>query len=326
MLIFNKNRECMMMEKSAGFFNNFRSMFDKIFSVRIVDEHIVIRILGLKFCKKYPWKYEFEEVKEYGLTTEKRNPKVIVSLTTFPGRIDTVYKTISTLLTQSVKPDELILWLAEEQFPDKQLPDNLTRLQKFGLTIRWCEDIRSFKKLIPTLKEHPNDIIITTDDDYYYDKNLIKTLLEEHEKHPDCIIGGRAMLLVKKRNQKFKLIRRSYIYDNTYLPSYLNPFIGFAGVLYPPHVLHNDVFDKDTFMKIIPTNDDAWFWLNAVRNKTRFVPCKDSYKLKFYTVENSQNIGLYKINGKNSVVGIGGEEAVNMFLELYPDLRELLLK
>ena len=238
MLIFNKNRECMMMEKSAGFFNNFRSMFDKIFSVRIVDEHIVIRILGLKFCKKYPWKYEFEEVKEYGLTTEKRNPKVIVSLTTFPGRIDTVYKTISTLLTQSVKPDELILWLAEEQFPDKQLPDNLTRLQNFGLTIRWCEDIRSFKKLIPTLKEHPNDIIITTDDDYYYDKNLIKTLLEEHEKHPDCIIGGRAMLLVKKRNQKFKLIRRSYIYDNTYLPSYLNPFIGFAGVLYPPHVLH----------------------------------------------------------------------------------------
>ena len=77
-------------------------------------------------------------------------------------------------------------------------------------------------------------------------------------------------------------------------------------------------------MKIIPTNDDAWFWLNAVRKGTKFVPCKDSYKLKFYTIENSQNIGLYKLNGKNSEVGIGGEGAVNMFLEMYPEIREPL--
>lgn len=312
------------MKETTGLWNNFRSVLDKLFSVRIVDEHIVMRLFGLKFCKKYPWRYEFQEVTEYGLTTEKRSPKVIVSLTTFPGRINIVYKTISTLLTQTVKPDEVILWLAEEQFPTKELPESLTRLQKFGLTIKWCEDIRSFKKLIPTLKENPNDIIITTDDDYYYDKDLIKTLLEEHQKYPDCIIGGRAMLLVRQRNKKFKLIRRSYIYDDTYLPSYLNPFIGFAGVLYPPHVLHDDIFDKDTFMKIIPTNDDAWFWLNAVRKGTKFVPCKDSYKLKFYTIENSQNIGLYKLNGKNSEVGIGGEGAVNMFLEMYPEIREPL--
>ena len=312
------------MKKSVGFINNLRSKIDKLFSLRIVDEHIVIRFLGLKFCKKYNWKYEFKEVTEYGLNKEKRNPRIIISLTTFPGRINSVYKTISTLLAQSVKPDELILWLAEEQFPTKELPENLTRLQQFGLTIKWCEDIRSFKKLIPTLKEFPDDIIITTDDDYYYDKDLIKTLLEEHEKYPECIIGGRAMLLVKKKNKKFKLIRRSYIYDNTYLPSYLNPFIGFSGVLYPPHALKNEVFDKDTFMKIIPTNDDAWFWLNAVRNGTKFVPCKNSYKLRYYTVENSQEIGLYKLNGKNSVVGMGGEEAVNMFLEIYPDLKEIL--
>ena len=188
------------MKETTGLWNNFRSGLDKLFSVRIVDEHIVMRLFGLKFCKKYPWRYEFQEVTEYGLTTEKRNPKVIVSLTTFPGRINIVYKTISTLLTQTVKPDEVILWLAEEQFPTKELPENLTRLQKFGLTIKWCEDIRSFKKLIPTLKENPNDIIITTDDDYYYDKDLIKTLLEEHQKYPDCIIGGRAMLLVLQRN------------------------------------------------------------------------------------------------------------------------------
>lgn len=313
-----------MNKDSTGILNNIRSRLDTLFSVRVVDNHYVIRLFGLKFCKKFPYKYDFQEVTECGVTIEKRDPKIIVSLTTFPGRINIVYKTVSTLLQQSVKPDEVVLWLAEEQFPTKELPENLTRLQQFGLTIKWCDDTRSFKKLIPSLVEYPNDIIITVDDDYYYDKDLIKTLLEENSKHPDCIIGGRAMLLVRRPNGNYKLIRRSYIYDDTYLPSFLNPFIGFSGVLYPPHSLHKDVLDKSKFMELIPTNDDAWFWLHGVRNRTKFVPCKDSYKLKYYTIENSQETGLYQVNGANSQTGIGGEGAVNMFLGIYPDLRKIM--
>lgn len=309
---------------TIGFLQELRSKLDVMFSVRKVDDHLIIRLFGVKFCKKFPVKVEFEEVNEYGLTIEKRNPKVIVSLTTFPARINMVYKTISTLLQQTEKPDELILWLADSQFPNRELPENLTRLQEFGLTIKWCEDIRSYKKLIPTLAEYPDDIIITVDDDYYYDKNLIKTLLEEHSKNPDCIIGGRSMLIVLKP-KRHKLIRRSYIYDKTYLPSYLNPFIGYSGVLYPPHCLHNEVMDKSKFMEIIPTNDDAWFWINAVRNRTKFVPAKEGYKLNYYTIENSQDIGLYQVNGDNSTKGIGGEDAANMFLrELYPEAYQII--
>lgn len=310
-----------MSKNSVGFLRNLRSKIDPIFSVRIVDDHYVIRVAGLKFCKKFPYKYEFKEVNKTGITTEKRNPRVIISLTTFPARINVVYKTISTLMQQTVKADEIILQLADSQFPNRELPDNLIRLCDFGLTIKWCEDTRSYKKLIPTLAEYPEDIIITVDDDYYYDKDLVKTLLEEHDKHPNCIIGGRAMQLVSRKNNKYKLKRRSYIYDDSYLPSFLNPFIGFGGVLYPPHSLHNDVFDKDKFMKIIPTNDDAWFWINAVRNGTKFVPCKNGYHLKYYTIENSQNVGLYQVNGNNSTNGIGGEEAASMFLDMYPEAR-----
>ena len=302
---------------------NLKSFLDKLFSIRIVDEHYVIRLLGMKFCKKFPYEYEYKDAQSSGITTEKRTPRVIVSLTTFPARINIVHKTISTILEQTVKPDEVVLWLAEEQFPSKELPQTLTRLQEFGLSIKWCDDIKSFKKLVPSLKEYPDDIIITVDDDYYYDENLIKTLLEEHKKYPDCIISSRAMRIVLHKNRKHTLIRRSYVYDNTYLPSYKNFFIGFGGVLYPPHCLHKDVTNKDMFTKIIPTNDDAWFWLNAVRNKTKIVPCKDGYKLKFYTIENSQEIGLYKINCNNSTRGITGEEAVNMFMgKMFPEIKD----
>lgn len=56
-----------------------------------------------------------------GVTSVKRKQKIVVSLTSYPARIDTVWLTIETLLRQSMKPDELILWLADEQFPSKDL-------------------------------------------------------------------------------------------------------------------------------------------------------------------------------------------------------------
>lgn len=303
------------------FINNLKSFIDSLFSYRQVDEHKVVRLLGLKFCKKVNVDVNFIPVSEYGLTTEKRTPKVILSLTTYPGRINTVYKTISTLLTQTVKPDELILWLADSQFPDKEIPESLLSLQKYGLTIKWCDDIRSYKKLIPSLREYPEDIIITVDDDYYYPSTLVETLLKEHNRYPNCIIGGRAMIL-KGGYGKLKLKRRSYVYDSTYLPSYRNFFIGFGGVLYPPHSLSEEVLDQDKFMKIIPTNDDAWFWINAVRKGTKFVPVHDSYKLAYYLVEGTQETGLYKLNMEKSIQGLCGQDAANMFMNMYEDGRK----
>jgi hypothetical protein len=72
---------------------------------------------------------------------------------------------------QTYKPDKIILWLAKSQFPNKEndLPIKVTELVNYGLSIMWVDkDIKSYKKLIPTLKLYPNDIIITADDDLYY--------------------------------------------------------------------------------------------------------------------------------------------------------------
>ena len=311
--------------KTVGFWQNLKSKILYLFSYQEVDEHIVIKVFGIKICLKYKYNIKLMPLSDSGITKEKRFPKIIVSLTTYPGRIDIVHKTIITLLQQTMKPDEVILWLAEEQFPDKKLPKSLTDLEQYGLSIRWCNDIRSYKKLIPTLKEYPQDIIITFDDDYYYDKNTVKNLYEEYLNYPNCVIGTRAMRLVPdKKCHRFNLIRRSYIYDDTYLPSYLNTTIGFGGVLYPPCALSEDVLDEDKFMSVIPTNDDIWFWANAVKNGTKIVAMKNGYKIKHFPLENSQTTGLWQINGFDPINGINGDVACNMFYNMYPEVKEKL--
>ncbi|MDR1614865.1 MAG: glycosyltransferase, partial [Campylobacteraceae bacterium] len=91
----------------------------------------------------------------------KNDAELIVSLTSYPARIKTVHKTIETLLSQSHKADKVILWLTYEEFPNKEkdLPKELINLTKSGLSIFWCENLKPYNKLIPTLKEYPNSII-----------------------------------------------------------------------------------------------------------------------------------------------------------------------
>ena len=54
--------------------------------------------------------------KRSGIVKKSRQQKVVVSLTSYPKRIGTVWITIETLLRQNVKPDVIILWLAKSQF------------------------------------------------------------------------------------------------------------------------------------------------------------------------------------------------------------------
>ena len=232
----------------------------------------------------------------WGLTKEKREEKIIVSLTSYPGRIHLVHKTIETLLQQTVKPDMVILWLAESQFPKKNhdLPKELLRLKKNGLTIDWCEDIRSYKKLIPTLRKYPEDVIVTADDDAYYDTRWLEKLWKSYQIYGDKYIHCH------------RITRFCYVDNHWYissagkikytLPTFLHKLVGLGGVLYPPHVLHEDVLDKDKFMNIAPTNDDIWFWAMAVLRGTRIHSIEGAMPIP-KSVEGSQDNGsLTNIN------------------------------
>ena len=86
--------------------------------------------------------YEKHPSNRYGLNRKPRKQRVIVSFTSYPKRIGDVWLVVETLLRQSMKPDAVILWLAESQFPGRldDLPKRLVAQQERGLTIRFCDD------------------------------------------------------------------------------------------------------------------------------------------------------------------------------------------
>jgi len=251
-------------------------VFKKIFSVKNFDGHCIINIFGIKIAIKNKAKFDYKPAMEYGITREKRATQIIVSLTSFPARIKTTHLAINTLLRQTFKPDRIILWLAEEQFINKEadLPKEILDLKDFGLELRWTQDIKSYKKLIPALKEFPQDIIVTADDDIYYEEDWLESIYKKYTEYPDCIVcqrprrlelvGDKIKVLTSRKSEKLDLSK----------PDYFNQMLGGAGCLYPPNSLHKDVFDIDKIFRLLPTNDDVYFWAMAVLNGTKIAVAK----------------------------------------------------
>lgn len=292
----------------------------KIFFYKELDSHIYLNLFGLHFSFKKTKNFTYKEANEFGLTEIKRNPQIIVSLTSFPARINIVHKAINCLLRQTLKPDKLILWLGYNQFPQKEedLPETLLKLKEYGLEIRWCEDLKSYKKLIPTLKEYPNDIIVTADDDLYYQEDWLESLHNEYLKNPENIYTRRATGIFKIGNF-FRIIPH---YDNTnFRACYNNQIMGGAGTLYPPNSLNKDILNVEKIKNLIPTYDDIYFWAMAITNNTKIGLVKNN-DLNLYTIENSQTTALCKINGNNSEMS--DIDAFRIIFKEYPDIIEKL--
>lgn len=116
------------------------------------------RMLGVAANVLYPVYCAWSPLPKQKTT---QGEKMVVSLTTFPLRIGKVYLTIQSILRQSRPADRVLLWLSKEEFPEEaQLPENLLRLKERGLDIRFCDNIRSFKKVFYTAQEFENDVML----------------------------------------------------------------------------------------------------------------------------------------------------------------------
>lgn len=203
------------------------------------------RVLGRIANYTYPVYCNFNKIKlNSNYASKICHHKVIVSLTSFPARIDKVYLCINSLLRQSFKADKVILWLADTQFPDGTgVPRNLLDLVGKDFEIRYCKDLRSYKKVFYTAQEFKEDIIITVDDDTLYPESWLLDLIKTYIKYPNCVCCYRAHKMVLNGEVITPYSDWIGLSPDEMGPDMLLVPIGVGGVLYPPKYFDNVDFD-----------------------------------------------------------------------------------
>ena len=253
-----------------------------------------------------------------------KQKKVIVSLTSFPAAIPYAKVAINSILEGNTLPDKVVLYLTFSQFKDNKIPLELKALANNNplFEIRdYSEDIRSYRKLIPALKDFPNDIIVTVDDDVRYHKNMLRDLIYLHKQIPDVIIANRAKKIkLNTPYRQWKKYRWYHFFKNRLHFSFKNIQTGVGGVLYPPNSLNQEMIDSDIFKKIAATTDDIWFWAAAIANGTYILPFPFGKYNKPIGLNKPKKLSLKTVNFKTGtdLNRIGLEK----ILEKYSAIRE----
>lgn len=234
-----------------------------------------------------------------------KQKKVIVSLTSFPAAIPYAKDAVKSILAGNTLPDKVVLYLTFSQFKDSKIPIELMALannnQLFEIR-NYNEDIRSYRKLIPALKDFPNDIIVTVDDDVKYHKNMLRDLLYLHKQIPEVIIANRAKKIkLNAPYRKWKKYRWYHFLFNKIHYSFKNIQTGVGGVLYPPNSLSEEMLNSNIFKEIAPTNDDIWFWAAAVAKGTYVVSFPYGKHNKPRGLRKPKDLSLKTVNFKKGM-------------------------
>lgn len=219
---------------------------------------------------------------------------LIVSLTSYPARFATLHLTLRPLLAQDVAPDRVILWIAHDDAV--LIPDEVRALMLHGLDIRECDDIKSYKKLIPAITAFPNAFIATADDDLYYPPGWLGEMVDAWLVEP-AIVCRRAHRLVRSADGSIApyLQWQADVQDERarHPSTDILPTSG-GGVLYPPRSLHPRITDRAAFERLCPDGDDLWFYWCARMAGTPVR--KVGGRMKLITWAGSQGESLWSDN------------------------------
>ena len=204
---------------------------------------------------------------------------IVVSLTSYGRRVKaSAPYTIYWLFKQKKRPSRIILWLDEVCWNENNLPSEIKFLKCHGLEVRFCKDIKSYKKLIYTLAICRKSKIVTIDDDVLYYRNLIRELSIKSFMYPYAVIAMRYHQPAWNVKGKSLLPYRKWKLADESMKHKYPMATGVGGVLYPPHCFNDEVMNEEVFMKICPTADDVWFWCMAIFSGTKIVGIgKDMY-------------------------------------------------
>ena len=168
--------------------------------VRLIGDHYDHRIVerARQLSHSVPPGRDFSEPSPGGASAAPQGsvaaatPRVIVSFTTLPSRIDRIGPMVASLRAQTRAPDEIRLCLPPASVRESAAYVVPPWLAGARVTIvRTARDWGSATKLLPCLVEggHPDDVIVTVDDDVVYEPHLVEDLLAASRAHPDGVVS-----------------------------------------------------------------------------------------------------------------------------------------
>ncbi len=232
----------------------------------------------------------------------KKQERIIVTMTSFPGRINRLWIVIESLLRQSHKPYMIILWLSKDQFESKsKLPKRLLKQENRGLDIRLCNgDLKSHKKYFYAVQEYPEDFLITVDDDFIYPTLMISKLLELHIQYPGSICCHRALSIRIENDKILPYLTWPMIFEDIG-PSNNIFFTSGGGTLFPPKSLYEEVINETVFKNICIFADDIWLNIMSRLNNTIAVKSNFNCGLPLINIHRENLTKINISNGKNDV-------------------------
>ena len=248
-----------------------------------------------------------------------------VSMTSHGKRVaDFAPFAIYSIFHQTMLPNRIVLNINKGKWTEDNLPELIKKLQIAGLEVNLCEDVGPHTKLLPALEKYPDDVIITVDDDIYYDKELIEEVVAtRHESANKNAVVCRTALEVTCKDGKI-LPYSQWQKAKVTSKALLSPF-GWSGVLYPPHIFLDEVFNKDVYRRLCPQADDIWFTIMELIMNIPIVMVKDTHwtgkgevdHKNEYEAQNSDALHF------NNVSGGGNDKQLKALVEYY-HLNELV--
>jgi hypothetical protein len=133
------------------------------------------------------------------------------------------------------------LVLAEEEFPGRILPRELAEIDGAAMEIIWVSrNVRSYKKLVPSLLNYPGEVIVTADDDVLYRSGWLRGLYQSYLRSDrKTICGWRGSRIVFGVDGLRRYVEWPRADSRT--PSKLLFLTGIGGILCPPDLLADEL-------------------------------------------------------------------------------------
>ena len=196
----------------------------------------------------------------------------IISMTSWKDRINIAHYTVFSLIKLATR-FHLVLVLSSDEFPNKEhdLPQDLLVFCKANLLeILWIQpNLKSFKKILITMKEYPSTPIISADDGLIYNMNYAQILYDSWKNNP-----------------------RAIFVHEIYSKYGFSWGVGGKGIIFPPDIF-SQYIPKCFSEYILNTNHDDGLYGALAKLTNTAVICTGIEHTKIYSeIESANECGL----------------------------------